>query len=208
MKKDFRPICIYIIGSLIATIIATILVRILGFDIKDTELIAILGTIILYIGLHIVFGIIYKKKIIEDVKRLNKKDVTLSIIFGLLTVAVNILLSSVIPYESDNQGQVVDLIMKYKIIGSIAICICAPVVEEFLFRYSLDTIFKNKWVFIIASSLIFGIAHALDITAIIYIFIGFMLSYSYIKSNKNIVSPIIIHLINNIISVLSIFLGF
>ena len=93
-----------------------------------------------------------------------------------------------------------------------SICILGPIVEELIFRKSIFNIFKAKYVSIVISAVLFGFMHTIDsnytnlslliANTIPYLFLGLYLAYIYSKENKNIIYPILIHMILNTISIL------
>ena len=103
----------------------------------------------------------------------------------------------------ENQDTVVNLLNNYKLLTIISIILFAPVTEEIVYRYALSTLFKNNILFIIISSVIFGAMHGLGIVTILYVLMGIILAYCYLKTDKNIISSIIIHILNNISGVLT-----
>ena len=109
------------------------------------------------------------------------------------------------------------------IILFIVIVIMAPILEELVFRKAIFKQFKNKYLALIVSSLAFGMLHVISSALLVFINItngeaaffdfvleliyvipyslmGFALGIAYIKSNKNIVSSMFAHFLNNLIS--------
>lgn len=83
-------------------------------------------------------------------------------IAGLLAmVFFNILISFIIKGTSANENAVRDMLYSSPIFTMISISIIAPLSEELLFRKSIGTLTKNKWVFALISGLLFGGAHLL-----------------------------------------------
>lgn len=98
--------------------------------------------------------------------------------------------------------------------------VIAPIVEELIFRKSFFNVFKNKWIALLISTFIFGTMHVTTTYSLLitkgysvynslYYTFGFGLSYyamglsfglSYIKSDKNILVPIAIHMANNFLA--------
>lgn len=96
--------------------------------------------------------------------------------------------------------------------------IYSPYVEEMIFRKSLHELVKNKVIFIVLSSVIFGLLHSsmvlipalslaycnasqlltISLLALPYVFFAGVLAYVYTKE-KNIIVPICIRVIYNII---------
>lgn len=125
---------------------------------------------------------------------------------------------------SENQSSIdsiLDYLSGFLIFAPITVFI-APIVEELIFRKSFFNVFKNKWVALVISAFIFGTIHVTTTYTLLlskgyavanslYYTFGFGLSYyamglsfglSYIKSDKNILVPIAIHMGNNFIATL------
>lgn len=204
MKKDYRPILMYLLINIGLGVIIGILFSMFRLD-ENT--ITNLGTIIIGIIMFIIFFFIYKDKIINDFKKLTKKDLIFTIIMSLILIGGNCLLCLFIKSDNSNQDTINSLLFQYKILGSLVAGLLLPVVEEFVFRYSFDTICQNKWVFLIVSSLVFGFVHVIGVSAVIYIYIGIILAFIYLKTNKNILASSLAHSINNILSIIMLFLG-
>ncbi len=123
---------------------------------------------------------------------------------------------------SENQSSI-DSIMDYLpgvLIFAPITVIVAPIVEELIFRKSFFNIIKNKYLALLISAFVFGTMHVTStysllltkgysITDSLYYTFGFGLSYyamgisfglSYIKSDKNILVPIAIHMANNFVA--------
>lgn len=106
---------------------------------------------------------------------------------------------------SNNQANLNELNLLY--IGILAV-VWAPIVEELVFRASIRRFIKNKYLFIVISSIIFGVLHAVTeanlfmiaITSLPYIALGACLAVGYTKSN-NILVDMSMHAINNFIAV-------
>ena len=90
--------------------------------------------------------------------------------------------------------------MSSTIEGALCIAVVAPLVEEIVFRECLlGSLLRhgtNRWVAIIASSLVFGIIHFNPIQIPFATAMGIILSIIYYKSG-NIVLTSIIHILNN-----------
>ncbi len=91
--------------------------------------------------------------------------------------------------------------------------IIGPVVEELVFRKSIFGLFKNQYVGLVVSALLFGSVHLLGevsfidglINGISYIVMGFVFGIIYITNKKNIVYPIIVHIVSNLFSVVAVY---
>lgn len=102
----------------------------------------------------------------------------------------------------------------YFIYTCISCSLIAPIMEEIVFRKSIKKIIPIKYLFIIISGIIFGSMHVLDLAENLfdYLYIlpysipGFVLAYTYEKSN-NIFVPIGIHFFHNtVLLIIQIFL--
>lgn len=118
--------------------------------------------------------------------------------------------------QSANQVLINEMFRKSLFKTFILSALYAPLIEELIFRYGISNLIKNKWLFIIASGLIFGSLHMIDKLSsymdIFYIIqysaLGICLAYFYKKTN-NIFVSIGVHFIQNFLaSVLSILLLF
>lgn len=207
MEKDFKPIWIYLlittVGSFLLGFVYALINILTGTEKMNLDLCVFLLNIIILI----IFAVIYRKKIIEDFKKPTMKNWLVIILIGLFTTGVNYLLTLLIEVDNSNQNTVIDLVENYPIISSLVTILVAPIIEEFVFRYSFSTFIKNKWIYIALTSIIFGFVHTANLDVIIYIFIGIMLSLTYLKFDKRISAPIVVHMINNLISVVMILLG-
>lgn len=124
--------------------------------------------------------------------------------------------SSIPISESVNQMTIVRMLNSNGVIFIVlSAVIVGPIVEELIFRKSIFGLIKNQNIALIVSSLIFGaihltaeasIAEAL-INGICYFAMGIIFGYIYIKNEKNIIAPIAVHILVNLVSVVgSIFL--
>ena len=91
-------------------------------------------------------------------------------------------------------------------------CILAPFVEEGIFRLSIRKVFNNKYLFILVSGLIFRFMHIFPtelplyvalIESLNYVTMGLLLAYIY-NETDNIYVVVIIHALNNLLSMLMI----
>lgn len=202
--------------------------------------ISIWNQIIVYFLLLISIGLILIKDIIYDFGRLSyqgKKVIKYALVGLLLIYAVNYLLNAInsfagIAGSSENQSIIENLIRNCSdfelFLYCIVLVICAPLVEELIFRKSFFQILKrfnlSKTKKIIISGVLFGILHVLSaiITFIVnqnpimeivieliyslpYIGTGFVLSFIYAETDENVVTPLIAHMLNNAISCIAMF---
>lgn len=138
--------------------------------------------------------------------------ITISMLFDLLLKNVG---------TSENQNTIVT-ILKHD--GAafmiIAVVLMAPVIEEFVYRKSVFKLldFAPIWVSYLVSTLFFAIPHMLTtpingnfglwlLKLTPYLFAGVSFSFIYHKSNKNIYATIAVHMLNNLISVIFVYMG-
>lgn len=195
---------------------------------KFTTTSGILINFTIYIIAFVVIGLLALKILKDDSLNLSKNSGILkNILIGVLILYSSNILSGFITLAfkaltkdntitSLNQFSLIDQLgSKFAILAIVNIVIFAPIVEELVFRKAAFSLFKNKWVALVISSLVFGLIHvtgeqtalALLVNLIIYSLSGVALGYIYIKNDENIWIPIYVHLINNLISsILIIFL--
>ena len=141
-------------------------------------------------------------------KKLNKKDILISIIGFLLIILIDYILSLIFEITSKNQLYI-ELIMKQKlkILIIISSIFLSPILEDYIFRELLYYKIKNVKVYIILNSLIFGLLHIiLDnnlkialINSISYITSGLIFTIIYLKT-KNVKSSILTHILVNLLN--------
>ena len=190
------------------------------------------GILISFVLMLIMFFVVIKKKkeaLLLDVKNFNsnrKKNTLLTIAGFLFLIGFNFLLTDVIrPHlftsvTTENQANLVSIISKSTPIYSLILyllllVIIIPIFEEIFCRFNFRKSFKSTIVFIIVTSLIFGILHMSSFSLsfeffydlFIYVFMGVCLAYVYCKT-ESICSSIIMHILNNLVSVFMLILPF
>ncbi len=98
----------------------------------------------------------------------------------------------------------------------ISAVILGPIVEELIFRKAFFGIISNQKIAVIVSSLTFGLIHVLAeptftdllINIIPYVVMGFVFGYIYTKHNKNLFVVTVVHMLTNLISIITILLIF
>lgn len=175
---------------------------------NNVLLYTILQIIFLIITLFIILKI--NKIKLKSIKKPSKKDYLTTIIifsiFTTLTLLSTYIINKLISIPL-NEELVREEFVKYPILSIISSCLITPIIEELLFRYNFKDI-KNKYLYIIVTTLFFSLLHLSSLNEILYFipysFMGIMFSYSYIKTN-NLLSPIICHILYNIINVIILF---
>lgn len=213
MKKIIKNILIFISYFIFSYFVIALLQE-FNFDITKfsfNKRIIILG-IIDFIYIILMF-FIYRKEIIIDIKDFKKnykeylsKYVLVYMVGVILMGIINILLTQITKIElSGNEEGIRILIKEVPIYMFFSTVIYAPIIEELIFRKSIRNIFKNKYIFIIISGVIFGVLHISDFSnineilfGIPYIIMGIDFAYIYYKTN-NIFTTMSFHMIHNLL---------
>ena len=123
-------------------------------------------------------------------------------------ISVNYMINYIVlPDNISNNEESLRLLLKNNIIiYSILLCIITPFLEEVVFRIEFKNIIKNKYIYIIITSLLFSLIHNISDTKLIellylipYFILSCSLSLIYYKNN-NIIYNTILHSLNNIIT--------
>lgn len=210
-KKDPKPILIYLVIQLLFPIVIGFL---LGASEKNMEdkifvgKINFLSFLLTSIIIFFVFLLIYWTRIITDIKKIKKKTLVKVIIASILIVSCNEIICRVFEYFNipmDNQNQIIEYFKEQPVLIGLIVAIFIPIIEEFVFRYSIECAAKKELQFIVVSSIIFGLMHGFGIATILYVLLGMAFAIIYIKTDKNIMYPIIAHMINNMVSIITMF---
>ena len=209
-KELFIALLAFLLYFLFSPIIKYIF-ELLNIDLKN------MNYILLNIILVILF-LIYRKDIINDFKNFinNKgkwfiKYIGIFLLSILLMGILNVILYKITNMEiTKNEETVRELIKIYPIYMFFSTVFYAPFIEELLFRKAIRKVIKGndkytKIVYILVSSIIFGILHVLTIDAsfydllmgIPYMVAGLSFGYIYAKTD-NVFSCIQFHLMHNL----------
>ena len=217
-KLAVALISFFTLSSLLALII-----RKMGYAItnyKDVVIITSATEVILGV---IIFAL-YSKELIKDkdiVKdnNLAKKITKYFCMFWIIKLISSVVMSAlcvVCGFEvnvSENQEAINTYTTSAPILMLLTSSITTPIVEESIFRLGISKIIKNKYLFIIASGIFFGFLHIFPtnleivyalISSIPYVTMGMVLAYIY-KKEDNIYYPMILHGLNNFISMILFF---
>lgn len=223
-KKDWKPIIIYVciqVTSIFGTILAiAILTAIKMSQTEDfdpetfsagSEALT-LGSLIPIICMAIcavIFIAMYRKRLVEDFRRLTKKQWGLLILAAIAVLGANMGISVLLEsmgVEMSNQDALADSMTALLIPTAIMTTLMAPLVEELVFRYSLGSVIKNPIVFVIVSAIIFAALHAMNVAIVVYLVLGLAFSLAYIKTDRNVVASIFLHFANNLIGTIGLVL--
>lgn len=176
---------------------------------------------LLYLFMFILLLIVFYKDLKRDIKYFFKyfreynSYVFKMYLFSLLcifilTVAIRI---SVNIETATNQAELTKQFKDTPILIGLLSIIYAPFVEEILFRGIIRKFINNKYIFIIVSGLLFGVAHVIDdfksIGELLYILVygslGCFLATVYNKTN-NIFTNMYFHFIQNTLAIIGLIL--
>ena len=145
------------------------------------------------------------------------KTISLYMVFiFLLSIACNLLSVLIkqslgLPLQGQNDASIQSALSKNPFLIFVIGCFIGPIVEEFFFRRFFLGSFLAKfsnWLGIVLTTVLFATLHmhswALSewVTAISYVAGGLLLSLLYLRKDKNIWYPIVLHCCNNIIAFL------
>lgn len=220
IKFVIVSILFFNVGNIITSIFNLLKIDITTFNFKDIAY----SEVLMSLFLCIIIFLIYKNKVLKDLREFNKnKKANLIKCFKLFIILLGVkIISSIIIYFisstlgininiSENQSIIDLLISSAPIMMFISTVFFAPFLEEIIFRLGLKKIIKDPGLFILISGLIFGFMHIFPtninttvalIQSISYISVGTLLAYYYV-ANKNIFFVIIIHSLNNLLGVLA-----
>lgn len=199
--------------------IPSIILIILNINIESIpNIIKILYTFIFDIIFLLLIASIYKQEITKEFKVFfTKKNILNNIkkslkywsIGMIIMISTNAIIALFTNNLAANEQAVREMIDKYPLYMAFQVMIYAPISEEIIFRKSIDKIFKNKYLYILISGLIFGGLHVISsITSLIdilyllpYCSLGFVFALLYQKTN-NIFFTITAHSIHNTLALL------
>ena len=176
----------------------------------NQKIIYMIVTSLIYL-LIIIF--LYRKELKEEIKdfKINhrkyiSKNILIYLAGVLLMGLTNTILTSITRNDlSTNESLIREYIDKYPLYMAFSTVIFAPISEELIFRKSIKNIFKNKYLFIIISGLIFGVLHIQNfgdindiLFSIAYIIMGLDFAYIYSRTN-NIFTTMTFHICHNLI---------
>jgi len=188
---------------------------------NDTNLIlANVATIFADLLILFIFIVIFRKKIVPDFNEFKKNYKTYIndnfkywLIGLFLMIVSNFVISLIIGDMPTNEEINRDILLTLPISSIISMVITAPIIEELITRKTFKDAFKNEYIFIIVSGLIFGSLHLLVAESLIemlyiipYAVLGCAFAKIYYNTN-NLWSNIFFHSIHNLIAILIIFIG-
>lgn len=167
-----------------------------------------------------IFILIFRKKIIPDFydfKKNYKEYINKNFkywLFGLgIMIFTNIIIGYIVGDIPSNESLNRESLIASPLSTLVAVVITAPILEELITRKTFKDVFKNQYIYIIISGLIFGSLHLLAVQSLIetlyvipYAALGCSLAKIYYNTD-NIWANICFHSFHNFIAVLLIFVG-
>ena len=206
MKKGFLNILLYLLfpGIFIS----------MFHNIMNSNFMYSLFTILPYMILSIYYIIIYKKDFMNYLKNFKLKYIKWILIIWISGFILMMLSNYIINYKilpnniSGNEELNRTLLFNHKFTYTLLLSIIIPFLEEISFRLEFKKNIKNKYVFLILTSLLFASMHLFTTTKVIeliyvipYVILGFTFSFIYYKTD-NIFSSIIAHIVHNTLIVI------
>ena len=146
----------FLVPSLIALILTNY--------IKNENVCSIIGQVIFILIIYL----IYKKDLdneakiyFKDFKNKFKYSFKIYILGYLGMIFFNLIITFVLHKISQNEEEVRELLYANIITTMISISIIAPILEELIFRKSIQPVVKNRWLYVVICGLLFGGAHIL-----------------------------------------------
>ena len=213
--KDYKYI-IKLISSIFIFLFISIFYSVI--NIKYTHLNSNVIYLINSFTILICLILVYFKEIKEDIKNFKLKNLSISLKYYIIGLTIyfiyQLIISKTITSNIPSNEEMVRNLFKANIfIAFVSACFLAPILEEILFRFTLFKCTKNKYIFLLTSSILFSLFHVTNLQSIVQIFflcsyliLSFTLSYILYKS-KNICNSILVHSIHNLFMALLLFLG-
>lgn len=190
-----------------------------NFGIKDDIILTFLTELI-----YVIFiAFLYRNTLVKDFKSFDKKNLKIMVkwwLIGLIIMIASNAIINFIVFKGEialNEEQNREMLTTYPFLGLILAGILAPLLEELTFRRGFRKISKNKYVFVIISTLVFAFLHVatglfvsysplkVDWLQLLYLIpyssLGFCFSWIYAKTD-NIFSSIYMHAFHNTLTLL------
>ena len=180
MNKDlfklFRFYLLFLIWVVSGDVLRFVL-KIMNVDTTKIHNLAI-AEFVLSLVVFLIGFIIYKKEIKKDYKAIDKKKIFIEALrlmacaymVEIISGIVVMFIFSIIGVEatgSINNNVAIKLLKSAPVLIGVGTVLLAPAYEEIIMRLGLNTIFKNKKVFIAVSGIIFGVMHVIDFKVVI-----------------------------------------
>lgn len=201
-------ICYFLYSNVISIILTTL-------KITNTTIVSFIANFLFLIGIVLA----YKDNLKEDFENLKKnykpsKIIKTVIIWVIIIFALNILMGALTELlfpnmAVDDNTDAMSTMFKTSVLYSLfKTMVFAVIAEELLFRESISDVIKDKYLFIIISSIVYTILNFIfvgfDSTTIIMDMISYfvpalILSTAYVKNDNNIIILMLIKFVYNLI---------
>lgn len=201
-------ICYFLYSNVISVILTTL-------KITNTTIVSFIANFLFLIGIVLA----YKDNLKEDFENLKKnykpsKIIKTVIIWVIIILALNILMGALTELlfpnmAVDDNTDAMSTMFKTSVLYSLfKTMVFAVIAEELLFRESISDVIKDKYLFIIISSIVYTILNFIfvgfDSTTIIMDMISYfvpalILSTAYVKNDNNIIILMLIKFVYNLI---------
>ena len=163
-RKLWVNIVVAILCFLGMFLVPSLIAILFNLKIKNLQVCTIIGDLIYILLIYLV----YKKDLdseakiyFSDFKNKFKYGFKIYILGYFGMIFFNLFITLFLKDISQNESQVRELLYSNAVTTMISISILAPLLEELIFRKTIGTIIKNKWIYVIISGLLFGGAHIL-----------------------------------------------
>ena len=179
---------------------------------KDNLKVEILLSLFSTLIVTIVLIIVYRKDLIKEFKKFKENmmanlDVGFKSWFiGILIMFISNLILSIGLKSggANNENLVQEFIKTTPLLMALDVCIIGPFNEELVFRKTIKDVFKNKWILVFLSFILFGGAHVIsyakNIVDWLYIIpygaLGASFAYAYYKTDT-VFTSMSVHMIHN-----------
>lgn len=219
MEKSLNRFMLFIglfIMDILYSAIVIAILKYAGFDILAlNNNLKYIALIIIDLSFMFILYLIYRKELNNEfskyIKNFGKNfsfGLKLWLLGLILMIGSNIIIQLIYPSVATNEEAVQESLKMFPIYTAFASCIFAPFVEEIIFRKCLAKVFKNSFLFIVISGLLFGLAHTITeigtsqmLYIIPYGLFGSIFAYMYSKT-KNIFVSMTFHFIHNTVLVI------
>ncbi len=187
---------------------------------KTNLVLANIATIFVDLLILFIFIIIFRKKLIpdfnnfkKDYKKLLSNNVKYWCIGLSIMIITNFVINLIIGNMPTNEETNRLILANYPVSSIISMVIVAPIIEELITRKMFKDVFKNQYVYIIFSGLLFGFLHLLvskSLLELLYIIPYASLGCSFAKmyyDTDNLWTNIFFHSVHNLLAIILIFVG-
>ena len=215
-------------GVLIFGLLYTILFVFDGIRVFDAPLPSSAGTYLVYTIMFVYGCFLFKSLLLqkwEEVRTSKRKFLfgvlkgwallfILTILFGLLSEMLRQMLG--LSGQGLNEANIQTAFKEQPLLIAVFACVIGPLVEELFFRQLLLHHLQKKlstWLSIFLVGLVFALTHMHNVSlsewigAVVYLGGGLALSIIYVKEKENIYYPLVVHMIMNSLSFISLALS-